>query len=216
MLAAVAADVGAGGCCRCVQGGAGFGIVCSGQGDIHCLVEMLQRADSGPIVTGGTDSVDDIQGVMYPMVARDVGEGASRGRISVAGGAIQRGQWRCGPMAACAGRTDPADAVQICSMAEGTGNCQIGCVAMGEGTAPGSGIGWRCRWVGGIDVMAVLATVDQRTDLCPEAWVAAGFAYERKCVAPLTEGQVFLGFRTMQGWIGKGDRMRRDSRKMAI
>lgn len=88
LLAAVAADVGAGGSCRFVQGGAGFGIVCSGQGDIHCLVEMFQRADPGSIVTGGTDSVDNIQGVMYPMVARDVGEGASRRRISVAGGTI--------------------------------------------------------------------------------------------------------------------------------
>ena len=68
----------------------------------------------------------------------------------------------------------------------------------------------------GIDVMAVLTAVDQRTDLRPEARIAAGGACERDRVAPLAEGQIFLGCRTMKGWIGKREGMRRDSRKMAV
>jgi hypothetical protein len=75
------------------------------------------------------------------MVAREVGEGAPRRRVTVAGGAVLSGQGRSGQMTTSTGRADPADTVQIGAVAEGAGNGQVCGVAMGDRTAPGNGIG---------------------------------------------------------------------------
>ncbi len=215
-LAAMATDVCAGECRRVKRKRSGFGIVGGGDRDIDRLIEVLQRTDPRSCVAGGTDSADETQGVMHPVAAGDVWEGSTCWRTAVAGGAILQSKGRTGQMAGRAGRADPADTVQIHSVAESTGNGQVGGVAMGNRAAPGDGIGWKYRRVSSFDVMAVLTAVNQRTDICPKARIAAGGARKRDRVAPLAEGQVFLGCRTVQGRIGKGDRMRSDSRKMAI
>ena len=141
LLTSVTADVRARGCCGVVQWRAGFGVIIGRNLNVGYLIEVFHRTDPRSTVAGRADSADEIQGVVHPMVARDVGEGASRRWASVAGGAILSGQGRSGTMTASAGRADPADAVQIGAVAEGAGNGQIGRVAMGYGTSPGNGIG---------------------------------------------------------------------------
>lgn len=76
-LAAMAADVCAGECRRVKCKRSGFGVVGGGNGDIHHLIEVLQRTDPRSAVAGGTDSADEVQCVMHPMVAGDVWEGST-------------------------------------------------------------------------------------------------------------------------------------------
>jgi hypothetical protein len=212
----VTADVCAGRGRGIVRGRPGFGVVSGRDRDIHLLVEMVQRTDPASFMACGTDATDEVQGVVRPVVAGDIGEHATGRRVAVTGGAIRGGQGGTGGVAGRARRADSADAVQVGAVAEGACSGQVACIAMGNGAAPWSGIRGRGRGVRRPDIMAVLATVDQGSDLRIETRGAAGCARERCCVASTAERQVSLGCGAVEGRVGKGDRMGRCSGDMAV
>src|SRR6185369_3868228 len=66
-----------------------------------------------------------------------------------------------------------------------------------------------------IDIMAVLAAVDQRTDLGVETGIAADSARSR-CMAAFAETKILFCGRAMKGWSGKGECVRHRTGNMGV
>src|SRR6185369_128575 len=100
-------------------------------------------------------------------------------------------------------------------MAKSAGIDKVLGVAMGNRAAPWCGIRRRSRRMRQIDIMAVLAAVDQRADLGVETRIAACSARSR-CMTSFTEDQILFCCRAVQGRIGKGECVRHRTGNMGV